>query len=312
MKQEKTYGDSHAPNRSVPLCCPFFSTFFQKTPQDESLKMTMFSTCSADFIPFTFTGKERDEETGYGYFGARYMDHELMTMWLSVDPMANKYPSLSPYAYCVWNPVKLVDPDGNTVRVADKQSRLNIKYSLTKYESRYIKFDKKGNLDVRRLNRCKSNSVNFNALRTLAQSEREYIFSTESFHKDIYNEIDLTNPYRTEGVNNKGVTLMPGNVQDPSPDQNVYVITSSNLTIEDQVSNLAHEGYGHAFFFELSQHNSDVNPNHNYQREIVPTYDEELQRNVPTVIRCDMNTALKQQIDAAVQEAKQNYKSWRE
>ena len=62
---------------------------------------------------FTFTGKERDEETGYGYFGARYMDHELMTMWLSVDPMADKYPSISPYAYCAWNPIKLVDPDGN-------------------------------------------------------------------------------------------------------------------------------------------------------------------------------------------------------
>ena len=64
---------------------------------------------------FTFTGKERDEETGYGYFGARYMDHELMTMWLSVDPMADKYPSISPYAYCAWNPVKLVDPDGRDV-----------------------------------------------------------------------------------------------------------------------------------------------------------------------------------------------------
>lgn len=62
---------------------------------------------------YTLTGKERDEETGYGYFGARYMDHELMTMWLSVDPMADKYPSISPYAYCVWNPAKLVDPDGN-------------------------------------------------------------------------------------------------------------------------------------------------------------------------------------------------------
>ena len=61
----------------------------------------------------TFTGKERDVETGYGYFGARYMDHELMTMWLSVDPMADKYPSISPYAYCAWNPMKLVDPDGN-------------------------------------------------------------------------------------------------------------------------------------------------------------------------------------------------------
>ena len=64
---------------------------------------------------FRFTGKERDEETGFGYFGARYMDHELMTMWLSVDPMSDKYPSISPYAYCAWNPVKLVDPDGNEI-----------------------------------------------------------------------------------------------------------------------------------------------------------------------------------------------------
>ena len=61
---------------------------------------------------FRFTGKERDEETGYGYFGARYMDHELTAMWLSVDPMADKYPSISPYAYCAWNPVILIDPDG--------------------------------------------------------------------------------------------------------------------------------------------------------------------------------------------------------
>ena len=76
------------------------------------------------------TGKERDSETGFSYFGARYYDSDLMTGWLSVDPMADKYPSLSPYAYCGWtrptgadehrliefnianNPVKLVDPDG--------------------------------------------------------------------------------------------------------------------------------------------------------------------------------------------------------
>ncbi len=60
----------------------------------------------------TFTGKELDAETGFSYFGARYLDHTLTTAWLSVDPMADKYPSISPYAYCAWNPVKLVDPDG--------------------------------------------------------------------------------------------------------------------------------------------------------------------------------------------------------
>ena len=70
------------------------------------------STLTLRLSPSSSTGKERDEETGYSYFGARYMDHELMTMWLSVDPMADKYPSISPYAYCAWNPVKLVDPDG--------------------------------------------------------------------------------------------------------------------------------------------------------------------------------------------------------
>ena len=64
------------------------------------------------FGHFTFNGNGTDYETGYSYFGARYMDHELMTMWLSVDPMADKYPNISPYAYCSWNPVRLVDPDG--------------------------------------------------------------------------------------------------------------------------------------------------------------------------------------------------------
>ena len=72
---------------------------------------------------FTFTGKERDEETGYGYFGARYMDYELMTMWLSVDPMADKYPSISPYAYCVWNPLRLIDPDGRDTAFAGAAER---------------------------------------------------------------------------------------------------------------------------------------------------------------------------------------------
>ena len=73
---------------------------------------------------FTFTGKERDVETGYGYFGARYMDHELMTMWLSVDPLADKYPSISPYAYCAWNPIKLVDPDGKEIYYKEKRGIL--------------------------------------------------------------------------------------------------------------------------------------------------------------------------------------------
>jgi len=64
-----------------------------------------------------FSGKERDEETGLLYFGARYQDSKY-GIWYSVDPLAEKYPGVSSYVYCLDNPVKYVDPDGNQVNPA--------------------------------------------------------------------------------------------------------------------------------------------------------------------------------------------------
>ena len=63
---------------------------------------------------YTFSAKERDSETGLSYFGSRYYSSDL-SVWLSVDPMSDKYPSLSPFVYCANNPVKLVDPNGEEV-----------------------------------------------------------------------------------------------------------------------------------------------------------------------------------------------------
>ena len=63
---------------------------------------------------YTFSAKEKDAETGYSYFGSRYYNSDL-SIWLSVDPMSDKYPSMSPYVYCANNPVKLVDPNGAEV-----------------------------------------------------------------------------------------------------------------------------------------------------------------------------------------------------
>ena len=98
---------------------------------------------------FTFTGKgprkgwrtplskvkyreQRDEETGYGYFGARYMDYELMAMWLSVDPLADKYPGTSPYAYCAWSPIIAKDPNGmDSVRTPNGMANAGTGYKTT-------------------------------------------------------------------------------------------------------------------------------------------------------------------------------------
>ena len=97
----------------------FFTLFLQKKRMSESSGFRSNHDVSPYNQPFTFTGKEKDAETGYSYYGARYYDSDLSGLFLSVDPMADKYPSISPYAYCAWNPVKLVDPDGMTWKDID-------------------------------------------------------------------------------------------------------------------------------------------------------------------------------------------------
>jgi RHS repeat-associated protein len=78
---------------------------------------------NTDRIPYLFNAKELDEETGLYYYGARYFDPRT-SIFESVDPMANKYPGLSSYAYTRDNPINYNDPDGRDgVKVVDKDKK---------------------------------------------------------------------------------------------------------------------------------------------------------------------------------------------
>lgn len=63
---------------------------------------------------YRYTGKERDEETGFCYFGARYYACWL-GRWPTVDPKGVEA-GTNPYAFVVNNPIRLFDPDGQDWR----------------------------------------------------------------------------------------------------------------------------------------------------------------------------------------------------
>ncbi len=64
--------------------------------------------------PYLFNAKEYDEETGMYYYGARYYEPRI-SLWMSVDPLAEEYSSLSSYSYCANNPINSVDVKGKKI-----------------------------------------------------------------------------------------------------------------------------------------------------------------------------------------------------
>ena len=131
---------------------------------------------------FTFSAKERDPETGLSYFGSRYYSSDL-SVWLSVDPMAAKYASLSPYVYCANNPVKLVDPDGETWKTPEDESTAN---KLITCAEKQIK-------------------SNYNLIKQSGKKLHNGLISQEA-HDNFVNDIKEQNALLDEGI--KGIRNM--------------------------------------------------------------------------------------------------------
>lgn len=68
--------------------------------------------------PYKYNGKEFDQMHGLNLYdySARYMEPTL-GRFTTVDPLAEKYYSVSPYVYCMDNPLIYTDPSGDSVRV---------------------------------------------------------------------------------------------------------------------------------------------------------------------------------------------------
>ena len=72
---------------------------------------------------YRYNGKEEQATFGtpYSDYGARQYS-SASGRWLAVDPLAEQYYGISPYAFCNNNPVNFVDPDGEKIYFANGSS----------------------------------------------------------------------------------------------------------------------------------------------------------------------------------------------
>jgi RHS repeat-associated protein len=89
---------------------------------------------------YRYTGKERDEESGLDYFGARYYAAWL-GRWMSADP-AGMADGPNRFAFVRCNPTNLHDPDGRSSTFSDNGEIGELLFDqwMEKNESRYFSF----------------------------------------------------------------------------------------------------------------------------------------------------------------------------
>ena len=90
---------------------------------------------------YRYTGKESGDEIGLYDFSARFL-HTRFGRFTTIDPLAEKYPGISPYAYCNCNPVIFVDPDGMESWRLDRNGYL---HRIEGDDNRIYSTDKDGN-----------------------------------------------------------------------------------------------------------------------------------------------------------------------
>ncbi|MCL1934037.1 MAG: RHS repeat-associated core domain-containing protein [Candidatus Azobacteroides sp.] len=79
-----------------------FGVAFAETPIAEQGKQ-----------PYKYNGKELDQMNGLNWYDYSARNYDpAYGRFTTMDPMCEKYYSISPYAYCANNPVRFIDPDG--------------------------------------------------------------------------------------------------------------------------------------------------------------------------------------------------------
>ena len=107
----------------------------------------IFRSRNFDRHPYRFTGKELLSAHGLDWYdsGARMQEFHI-PRFTTMDPLCEKYYSISPYAYCNNNPVKYVDPDGESWRLTYDRIEGGVIFTGYEWVDEDKSYDVDGNL----------------------------------------------------------------------------------------------------------------------------------------------------------------------
>ena len=228
-----TYGKRHTTGRTYADLKNSPLLFSGKEDQGQALDIASGATTPSDLRILDF--------------GARHYD-PIVPRWTTQDPLAEKYFSISPYAYCAGDPVNLVDPSGMIIKALGNEAIETFRNMLSDEELKFISFDENGVLDNELISSYNGESIIMNAIKTLAQSDLLYDFIiSDNDGKDSFYEKgsrDDTDSFYY------GLTRIPNAKENPSFDDNVHIYTAYFLSPRERARNLGNELLGHGYFYQ--------------------------------------------------------------
>lgn len=181
---------------------------------------------------YKFTGKERDNESSYDYFGARYYDSRT-GRWGRVEPLLEKYISWSPYNYSLDNSVNIKDIDGLKVVITGYNSENT--QDIFDYIEGFADFD------------ISQNDGNISLSRELSKKE---FASLDAEQQELYNAIrDEDNTIELVGLKDpmtpSGKAIIGGGYEEGAPNIHyIHLETAEQMqsaNIYDVTSTILHE-----------------------------------------------------------------------
>ena len=237
---------------------------------------------------------------------------QIISKFLSPDPLTEEYYSFSPYNFVLNNPIIYIDPDGRKVKPASKAAFNVLLNTLDPVSRKSVTLGEDGFVHIN----GSGEGANFTALKNLVDDDgtTEFILSENYEFVDSKGEIQtgtigsidnssevdvLFEAYggtkskeqlKAEGFSGAnedngifGITLLPGGGKDENGDGrgsangNIIVVINPGLTDRNKAGTAAHEGFGHALFFILGK-----NPNHGESRE---TANQELEDQITKAVK---------------------------